>query len=75
MPVNDWDYLMGDKMSMGHKASSYTLENWTDLINEYHQLLAPYLSIRNPRDSIDSHVHTASDIKVPYSKLSKIRIF
>jgi len=48
MPVNDWDYLMGDKMTAGHEADTYTLEDWTEIVNEYDRYLAPYLSIANP---------------------------
>ena len=54
MSVNHWDYLMGDKMSAGHEASTYTLEDWTELINEYDRYLAPYLSLREPFDPLDS---------------------
>ena len=54
MPVNDWDYLMGDKMSAGHEANTYTLEDWTELINEFDRYLAPYLSLREPRDPLDA---------------------
>jgi hypothetical protein len=45
MPVNSWDYLMGDKPSLGHHAEAYALEDYSDLIAEYEQCLAPYLSI------------------------------
>jgi hypothetical protein len=50
MPVNSWDYLMGDKQSWGHNAGTYTLEDFTDLINEYDRFLAPYLSIGEPKE-------------------------
>ncbi|HEV2120516.1 MAG TPA: hypothetical protein VGS11_10515 [Candidatus Bathyarchaeia archaeon] len=51
MPVNDWDFLMGDKLEVGYGASAYTLEDWSELIREYGRCLAPYLSLtdlRNP---------------------------
>jgi hypothetical protein len=50
MPVNSWDYLMGDKQSWGHNAGTYTLEDFTDLINEYDRFLAPYLSVGEPKE-------------------------
>ena len=50
MPVNSWDYLMGDKQSLGHNAGTYTLEDFTDLINEYDRFLTPYLSIGEPKE-------------------------
>ena len=45
MPVNSWDYLMGDKPSLGHHAEAYALEDHAGLIQEYDRYLAPYLSI------------------------------
>ena len=50
MPVNSLDYLMGDKQSLGHNAGTYTLEDFTDLINEYDRFLTPYLSIGEPKE-------------------------
>jgi len=50
MPANSCDYLMGDKQSLGHNAGTYTLEDFTDLINEYDRFLAPYLSIGEPKE-------------------------
>jgi hypothetical protein len=50
MPVNSWDYLMGAAQSLGHNASIYTLEDFSDLISEYDRFLAPYLSIGNPKE-------------------------
>jgi hypothetical protein len=50
MPVNDWDFLMGDKLEVGHGASAYTLEDWSELIEEYGRYLAPYLSLTDLRD-------------------------
>jgi hypothetical protein len=50
MPVNSWDYLMGDKQSLGHNAGTYTLEDFADLIAEYDRFLAPYLSIGEPKE-------------------------
>lgn len=45
MPVNSWDYLMGDKPSYGHGADTYTLEDFNELVCEYDKYLAPSLSI------------------------------
>jgi hypothetical protein len=50
MPVNSWDYLMGDKQTHGHNAGTYTLEDYSELIEEYNQYLTPYLSIGDPRE-------------------------
>jgi hypothetical protein len=50
MPVNEWDYLMGDKQSYGHNAGTYTLEDFSSLVKDYDHYLAPYLSISNPRE-------------------------
>jgi hypothetical protein len=50
MPVNSWDFLMGDKQSLGHEAGTYTLEDYSGLVKEYDKYLEPYLSIRNPRE-------------------------
>ncbi len=54
MPVNDWDFLMGDKKSAGHHANTYNLEDWSELVEEYDRFLAPYLSTLNPRDPLDA---------------------
>ena len=53
MPVNSWDYLMGDKQTHGHNASAYTLEDFDELVEEYDQYLAPCLSIRSPKEPDD----------------------
>lgn len=45
MPVNSWDYLMGDKQTHGHNAGTYTLEDYSELVREYDRYLAPALSI------------------------------
>ena len=45
MPVNSWDYLMGDKPSLGHDAESYVLEDFSGLVVDYDRFLAPYISI------------------------------
>lgn len=47
MPVNDWDYLMGDKLSYGHHPEAYTLEDFSELIAEYDKYLAPRLGFGN----------------------------
>ncbi len=54
MPVNSWDYLMGDKQSHGHEATTYTLEDFSELVKEYSKYLAPYLSIGNPKEPDES---------------------
>jgi hypothetical protein len=55
MPVNDWDFLMGDKLEVGHGASAYTLEDRSELIEEYGRYLAPYLSLSDLKDpAVDS---------------------
>ena len=56
MPVNSWDYLMGDKPSLGHHAESYALEDYSGLVEEYDRYLVPYLSIpdmKEPEPSIE----------------------
>jgi len=50
MPVNSWDYLMGDKQSWGHEAGTYTLEDFTELVNEYDRFLVNYLPIASPME-------------------------
>jgi cell division protein FtsB len=50
MPVNHWDYLMGDSMKEGHEAEIYTLDDDTEIIQEYDRFLAPRLSLINPQD-------------------------
>jgi hypothetical protein len=50
MPVNDWDFLMGDKLEVGHGTSAYTLEDWSELVQEYGRYLAPYLSLSDLKD-------------------------
>jgi integrase len=47
MPPNDWDYLMGSKMSIGHEADIYQLEDHTQIISEYKEFLEPLLTIGN----------------------------
>ena len=60
MPVNSWDYLMGDKQTHGHNAGTYTLEDFSELVEEYDRYLAPYLSIENlterdePRETLST---------------------
>ncbi|HEV2139450.1 MAG TPA: hypothetical protein VGR53_11495 [Nitrososphaerales archaeon] len=53
MPVNSWDYLMGDKQTHGHNAGTYTLEDFSELVHEYDKYLAPYLSIEEPKELDD----------------------
>jgi hypothetical protein len=60
MPVNDWDFLMGDKKSAGHHANTYNLEDWSELVEEYDRFLAPYLSTSDPRDPLDTTEPTES---------------
>jgi integrase len=50
MPVNEWDYLMGDRQSYGHNAGTYTLEDYSGLVKDYDRYLAPYLQIGNPKE-------------------------
>ena len=50
MPVNSWDYLMGDKPSLGHHAEAYSLEDYSSLVAEYDKYLVPYLPIKNHRE-------------------------
>lgn len=50
MPVNSWDYLMGDKPSLGHHAEAYSLEDYSGLVNEYDRFLAPFLPIKNHKE-------------------------
>ena len=50
MPVNSWDYLMGDKPSLGHHAEAYALEDYSGLVEEYDRYLEPYLSISEIRE-------------------------
>jgi hypothetical protein len=50
MPVNHWDYLMGDSMKEGHEAGVYTLDDDTEIIQEYDRFLAPRLSLSDPQD-------------------------
>ncbi|HME19733.1 MAG TPA: hypothetical protein VKF15_08370, partial [Nitrososphaerales archaeon] len=53
MPINSWDYLMGDRMSAGHEANIYTLEDYSQLVGDYDRHLAPWLSIGNPKGPDD----------------------
>jgi hypothetical protein len=41
-------------MSAGHRASTYALDDRTEIINEYDRYLAPRLSLREPRDPLDA---------------------
>jgi hypothetical protein len=50
MPINEWDYLMGDKQSYGHNAGTYTLEDFAGLVKDYDKHLAPYLPVENPQE-------------------------
>jgi len=54
MPVNSWDYLMGDKQSHGHEAGTYTLEDFSDLVREYDRYLTPYLGLGDIREPDDA---------------------
>ncbi len=45
MPPNDWDYLCGSKMSIGHEADIYQLEDNTRIIHEYTEFLEQALAI------------------------------
>ena len=53
MPVNSWDYLMGDKPSLGHHAEVYSLEDYSSLVEEYDRYLAPCLPIKNHKEPYD----------------------
>jgi len=54
MPINSWDFLMGDKMRAGHEANVYTLEDWSEIVREYDRYLAPFLSLSNPQDPLQT---------------------
>jgi hypothetical protein len=53
MPVNEWDYLMGDRQTYGHNAGAYTLEDFSSLVTDYDKYLRAYLSIQNPKEPND----------------------
>jgi integrase len=83
MPVNEWDYLMGDKQTHGHNAGTYTLEDFSGLVKDYDQYLAPYLSIENPREpdepreptsntAIEQLLKENSELKEQLIKLTKL---
>jgi hypothetical protein len=83
MPVNSWDYLMGDRQSHGHNAGTYTLEDFSELVNEYDRYLAPYLSISNPtepdggreplqEDRLEQLRRENQELKEQIIKLSKV---
>ena len=50
MSVNSWDYLMGDKPSLGHHAEAYSLEDYSGLVKEYDTYLASCLPIKNRKE-------------------------
>lgn len=73
MPVNDWDFLMGDKLEVGHGASAYTLEDWSELVDEYRRCLAPYLSLSDLRDPMmDNRITTEPLLHETINNLRKV---
>ena len=82
MPVNHWDHLMGDSMKEGHEAETYTLDDDTEIIQEYDRFLAPRLSLCDPQDDfltspatgsreISSLVKTIEELTLQVSALLK----
>jgi hypothetical protein len=69
MPTNSWDFLMGDKMRAGHEANVYTLEDWSEIVREYDRYLAPFLSLSNPQDPLQ----TSDPIRQDNDELTKLR--
>jgi hypothetical protein len=46
------------------RQNTYTLEDWTGIINEYDRYLAPYLSILEPRDPLNAKEPDTTDKSV-----------
>ena len=85
MPVNSWDYLMGDRQTHGHSAGTYTLEDFSELVQEYDRYLAPHLSINEPIEPdepkepcnnkrLEALLKENADLKEQILKLSKLLI-
>jgi len=78
MPVNEWDFLMGDKMSAGHEANVYTLEDHSQLVADYDRYLAPRLGLGNAdKDPLTDTPATSlaqenRDLKEQILKLTKL---
>jgi hypothetical protein len=45
MPTNHWDLLMGSQKQTGHCAENYSLEDYSELIEEYDRYLAKSLAL------------------------------
>jgi hypothetical protein len=74
MPVNSWDYLMGDKPAYGHNADTYTLQDFNDLIAEYDRFLAPYLSINVPKepDEPRSRINDSDNLEAAQKRIAEL---
>jgi hypothetical protein len=64
MPVNSWDYLMGDKLSWGHGAETYTLEDFDELVREYDHFLAPSLPIETEHTTTEPRVEGLENLEL-----------
>jgi hypothetical protein len=51
MPTNHWDLLMGSQKQTGHCAENYSLEDYSELVEEYHRYLAPCLPLSKSPES------------------------
>ena len=47
MPADDWDFIMGSKMQVGHNADIYQLEDLTTLKSKYGKFLEPLFGFDN----------------------------
>ena len=47
MPADDWDFIMGSKMQVGHNADIYQLEDLTTLESKYGKFLEPLFGFDN----------------------------
>jgi hypothetical protein len=48
MPTNHWDLLMGSQKQTGHCAENYSLEDYSELVEEYDRYLANALDLSSP---------------------------
>lgn len=53
MPTNHWDLLMGSQKQTGHCAENYSLEDYSELVEEYDRYLASLLDLSKTSPEVE----------------------
>ena len=80
MPTNHWDLLMGSQKQTGHCAENYSLEDYSELVDEYDRYLSNPLDLSTTHQepepvkstSLDRLLKENAELKEQLTKLIKL---